>query len=104
MQFLFRKWTTGLLLILLVAGQATAETLTEKTLKDIVSRQKDILARADKEKDHLDEAWLRGELQSVINSYDILIQKAPDFAPAYVAYGRLLGQVGMTREAVGMLI
>jgi tetratricopeptide (TPR) repeat protein len=47
---------------------------------------------------------LRGELQSVINSYDILIQKSPDFAPAYVAYGMLLGQVGMTREAVGILL
>jgi len=99
-----RPLLAGLLLFLVAAGSAGAETLSEKTLKDIVSRQKDILVRADKEKDHLDEAWLRGELQSVINSYDILIQKSPDFAAAYVAYGRLLGQVGMTREAVGMLI
>jgi tetratricopeptide (TPR) repeat protein len=83
---------------------ARAETMAEKTLKDIVARQRDLLARADKEGDHLDVAWLRGELQSVINSYDILIQKSPDFAPAYVAYGMLLGQVGMTREAVGILL
>jgi tetratricopeptide (TPR) repeat protein len=43
-------------------------------------------------------------MQSVINSYDVLIQKNPDFAPAYVTYGMLLGQVGMTREAVGILL
>lgn len=104
MPFPLRKLVTSLLLLLLAAGAARAETLTEKTLKDIVARQKNIMARADADKEHLDEAWLRGELQSVLNSYDILIQKAPDFAPAYVAYGRLLGQVGMTREAVGMLI
>ncbi len=83
---------------------ARAETMAEKTLKDIVARQRDLLGRAEKEGDHLDVAWLRGELQSVINSYDILIQKSPDFAPAYVAYGMLLGQVGMTREAVGILL
>lgn len=83
---------------------ARAETMAEKALKDIVARQRDLLGRAEKEGDHLDVAWLRGELQSVINSYDILIQKSPDFAPAYVAYGMLLGQVGMTREAVGILL
>ncbi|MBI2813785.1 MAG: hypothetical protein HYX71_05840 [Opitutae bacterium] len=81
-----------------------AETLAERALKDIVARQRDILARVEKEGDQLDEARLRGELQSVIHSYDVLIQKSPDFAPAYVAYGLLLGRVGMTREAVGILL
>jgi len=103
MRITLRILTAGFLLLLL-AGSADAETLSEKSLKDIVARQKNIFARAEAEKDHLDEAWLRGEIQSVINSYDVLIQKAPDFAPAYVAYGQLLGKVGMTREAVGMLI
>ena len=79
-------------------------TMAEKTLKEIVARQRAIFARAEKEGEHLDAAWLRGEMQAVINSYDILIQKSPDFAPAYVAYGMLLGQVGMTREAVGILL
>lgn len=103
MPFLLRVLLT-VLLLLTATGRAGAETMSEKSLKDIVARQKNIFARAEAEKDHLDEAWLRGELQSVINSYDVLIQKAPDLAPAYVAYGMLLGQVGMTREAVGMLI
>lgn len=107
---IFQK--TLLLAAVLLAGlslgaaeaPARAETMAEKTLKDIVARQRDLLGRADKEGDHLDVAWLRGELQSVINSYDILIQKSPDFAPAYVAYGMLLGQVGMTKQAVGILL
>ena len=83
---------------------ARGQTMAEKTLKEIVGRQRDILARAQKEGDNFDVAGLRGDLQAVINSYDILIQKSPDFAPAYVAYGMLLGQVGMTREAVGILL
>ena len=61
--------------LLLAAGSVSGETLSEKTLKDIVARQKTIFAQAEADKDHLDEAWLRGEIQAVINSYDILIQK-----------------------------
>lgn len=90
--------------LLVLAAPAPAETLSEKTLREIVARQKDIFTRAAAEGEHLDEAWLRGELQSVVSSYDVLIQKSPDFAPAYVAYGQLLGRVGMTREAVAMLL
>jgi tetratricopeptide (TPR) repeat protein len=106
-----RSWgiTIGQLALLLgglvsLAVTAPAETMSEKTLKEIVARQRDVFSRAEKEGDQLDQAWLRGELQSVINSYDILIQKSPDFAAAYVAYGMMLGRVGMTREAVGILL
>lgn len=97
---------TGLAMGSLTAADAPprAETMAEKTLKEIVARQRDVFSRAKKEGDDLDVAWLRGELQGVINSYDVLIQKSPDFAPAYVAYGMLLGQVGMTKEAVGILL
>ncbi|MDB6113193.1 MAG: hypothetical protein JWQ83_2161 [Lacunisphaera sp.] len=88
----------------LLSVRAPAETMSEKTLKEIVARERNIFSRAEKEGEHLDEAWLRGELQSVINSYDVLIQRSPDFAPAYVTYGLLLGKVGMTKEAVGILL
>jgi tetratricopeptide (TPR) repeat protein len=90
--------------LVLSAVSVSGESLSEKTLKDIVARQKNIFAQAEADKDHLDEAWLKGELQAVINSYDILIQKSPDFAAGYVAYGLLLAKVGMTREAAGMLM
>lgn len=93
-----------LLLALVVVAPAGAETLAERSLREIVARQKNVMARAEAEKDHLDEAWLRGELQSIISSYDILIQKSPDFAAGFAAYGLLLAQVGMTREAAGMLM
>ncbi len=87
-----------------LAGVATAETLAEKTLVEIAERQRNIFARAEKEGDNVDKAWLRGELESVIKSYDVLIQKNPDYALAYGGYGMLLGKVGMTREAVIMLL
>lgn len=90
--------------LLALIPSAPAETLAEKSLKEIVARQRDVLARAKAEGDEVDQPRLRAELQNVINSYDVLIQKSPDFAPGYVAYGMLLGQVGMTREAVGILL
>lgn len=93
-----------LLTAVCLLAPAGAETLAERTLKEVVARQKNIFARAEAEKDDLDEAWLRGELQTLINSYDVLIQKNPDFAAAHAAYGMLLGQVGMNREAVGILL
>jgi len=91
-------------LAFLVVPAPAAETLAEKTLKEIAARERNVFKRADDEGEALDEAWLRGELQSIINSYDVLIQKSPDFAAAYVAYGLLLGKVGMTRESVGILL
>lgn len=93
----------ALLLALAVAAPA-AETLSEKSLREIVSRQKEIFARAEAEGDHLDQAWLRGELQGVVSSYDVLIQKSPDFAAGYAAYGLLLAKVGMSKEAAAMLV
>jgi tetratricopeptide (TPR) repeat protein len=93
-----------LLLALAVMAPAQSETMAERSLREIVTRQKNVMARAEAEKDHLDEAWLRGELQSIISSYDILIQKSPEFAAGFAAYGVLLAQVGMTRESVGMLM
>ena len=81
-----------------------ADTLAEKTLRDIVQRQKDVFSKADAEGENLDEARFRAEAQSIASSYDILIQKTPDFAPAYVAYGVFLGRIGMVKEAVGILL
>src|SRR4051812_6045320 len=89
---------------LALAGSLRAETMAEKSLKEIVTRQKDIFAKAEADKEHLDEAWLRGELQGVVSSYDVLIQKSPDFAAGFAAYGLLLAKVGMTKEAAGMLM
>lgn len=97
---------TGLVLVSLLwlATAARAETMAEKSLLEIAERQRNIFARAEKEGEHLDQAWLRGELEGVIKSYDVLIQKNPDYALAYGGYGMLLGKVGMTKEAVIMLL
>lgn len=101
---LVRLVTIWALALVLSAAVAPAETLAEKSLLEIAERQHDIFVRAEKQGDQLDRAWLRAELQSVINSYDVLIQKSPDYALAYGGYGMLLGKVGMSKEALIMLL
>ncbi len=89
--------------MMLAFAPLRADTLAERTLLDILERQKNVFARAQQEGEHLDEARLRAEIKSLTDSYDVLIQKSPDFTLAHVSYADLLGRVGMTREAVAML-
>lgn len=91
-------------LLALPLRAAESETLAERTLKQIVERQKTILADAAKQGDKLDEENLRSQLQSVVHDYERLLQDNPKFAAAYAAYGYLLGQVGMKKESVAILL
>jgi tetratricopeptide (TPR) repeat protein len=78
--------------------------LAERTLRQIVERQKDILANAAAQGDKLDESSLREQAQSIVHDYDRLIASSPNFAAAYAAYGYFLDKVGMQRESIGMLL
>lgn len=99
-------WRAALLAVMAwgAAGSLAAETLAERNLMEIAQRQRDVFEKAEKAGDHLDEAWLRGELQAVIKSYDVLIQKNPTFALAHAGYGMLLSKVSMNKEAAAMLL
>jgi tetratricopeptide (TPR) repeat protein len=81
-----------------------SETMPERRLKDIVARQKSILAQAAEEGDKADQEALRAQLQQIAQEYDLLIQDSPDFAAAYVSFGYLLAKIDMRKEAMGMLL
>lgn len=87
-----------------LAAQSSGGTMSEKALRDTVARDKALFERAAREGDDLDEAWFAGEARAIASSYDVLIQKNPDFAAAYVAYGMFLGKIDMNRAAVAMLL
>ncbi len=95
----------ALLALATSAGRAAdSETLAERTLRQIVERQKSLLADAAKQGDKVDEEGLRTQLQSVSHDYERLLQDNPKFAAAYAAYGYLLGKIGMRKESVAMLL
>ena len=87
-----------------MAHAAESETLAERTLRQIVERQRTLLDDAAKQSDKFDEESLRAQLQSVSHDYERLLQDNPKFAAGYAAYGYLLGKVGMRKESVAMLL
>jgi tetratricopeptide (TPR) repeat protein len=95
---------TGLLALAPALRAQTSESLPERTLKDIVERQRLILSGAAKEGDQLDLESVRTQLQEICHDYELLLQASPDFAAGYTAYGCLLYKVGMDREALGVLL
>jgi tetratricopeptide (TPR) repeat protein len=81
-----------------------SETLAERTLRQIVERQRSLLADAAKQGDSADQEALRAQVQSVAHDYERLLQDNPKFAAAYASYGYLLGKVGMRKESAAMLL
>ena len=79
--------------------------MAERTLKQIVSRQRELLADAEKQGDKLDQEAFRSQVQSLTHDYERLLQDNPKFAVGYAAYGYLLGRFeNMRKQSVSMLL
>ena len=83
---------------------AESESLPERTLRQILDHEKQVLDEAAKQGDKLDEEALRTQAQSIAHDYDRLLADSPNFALGYADYGYFLRQVGMQKEAIGMLL
>ncbi len=97
-------------LVVLAAGlaaplrAAVSETMAERGLKKIAEKQRDLFAGAEVQGEKLDPEAFRVQVQSVAHDYELLLRSNPNYAAAYVAYGFLLGKVGMGDESVKMLL
>lgn len=83
---------------------AEPENMAERTLKKIVTQQRELLADAAKQGDKLDESNFRQQVQSLTHDYELLLRNNPQFAAGYAAYGYLLTKVDMRKEATAMLL
>ncbi len=83
---------------------ADSESLSERTLRQIVERQKQLFAEAEKQGEKLDEDAFHSQAQSIAHDYDRLLADNQNFADAYAAYGNFLGKVGMEKEGLAMLL
>ena len=94
-----------LCLVVPLAARATeSESMTDHTLRQLVERQKELLAEAAKENPHFDEENFKLQMQQVCQGYDTLLRENPDYAPGYAAYGYLLGKIGMRKASIAMLL
>ena len=108
----FPKLASPLRLILAVAviGAAVpahAEeslSLPERNLKRVVERQKMLLDAAAKDPMGSNHENIQMQLQEVVQDYESIIHESPDFAPAFVAYGLLLGKVGERKHAADVFL
>src|SRR5438445_6374548 len=82
-------------LVVPLRGAEASESMADRSLKQIVERQKELFASAQKQGEKLDEASFRNQVQLIVHDYELLLRDNPKFAAGYAAYGYLLGKVEM---------
>jgi len=99
-----------LLLLILALGAAPSlratesESMTDRTLRQLVERQKDLLADAAKKNPQFDEDNFRLQMEQVCQGYELLLRDNPKYAPGFAAYGYLLSKIGQGKASVAMLL
>ena len=83
---------------------ADAESMAERSLKQIAERQREVFAQAAKQGENLDDSLFKQQLQTLVHDYELLLRNNPKFAAGYAAYGLLLSKVDMRKEAAAMLL
>lgn len=96
-----------LLVALTLFGAAFAradDSATEAKLKEIVARQKEVFADAEKAGENVDQDNLRLQCQQISNDYDLLLRRNPSYAPAHVAFALFLNKLDNRKEALEHLL
>jgi len=91
-------------LVLAVVVHASPSGKPEDRLRDLAEKQKTLLAQSDPNDPKFDQENFRSQVQQLCDAYDLLIKDHPKFAASYVAYGMLLSQIDMRREAAIMFL
>jgi hypothetical protein len=86
------------------ATPAPQPSQAEQDLQALVARQQALLATVEKGGPDFDEENYRTQMQDLANDYDGYLKKNPDYAPAYAAYGVMLGKITMRRQSAMMLL
>ena len=95
---------TLVLAVALPLRAAESESLAERTLRQLVERQKDLLAEAAKQSPGFDADNFQTQMQQVCQGYELLLRDNPTFAPGFTAYGYLLGKIGQRKASISILL
>ena len=103
-----RRFAMCVLLTCFVGGGAMyaqeSESMMERSFKQLLERQKELLEDAAKENPNFDEANFRLQIEQVCRGYEEFLRANPNFAAGYAAYGYLLGKLDQRKESIGMLL
>lgn len=98
-----------LLLTLVLAAAAPlraadSESMADRTLRQLVERQKDLMAEEAKKNPQFDADNFQTQMQLVCQGYELLLRDNPNYAPGYTAYGYLLNKLGQRKAAIAILL
>ena len=96
-----------LTLVLAVASPlraAESESLSDRTLRQLVERQKDLLAEEARKAPGFDADNFQSQMQLICQDYELLLRDNPTFAPGFTTYGYLLGKIGQRKASIAMLL
>ena len=85
---------------------ADSGTTPEGTLKDLVARQQELFAAAEKKQGSpdFDQENFKAQLQQLADAYEVLLHDHPGLVEAHVAYGQMLWKIDMRSSAVAQLL
>jgi tetratricopeptide (TPR) repeat protein len=83
---------------------ADSESLPDRTLRQLVERQKELMAEEAKKSPQFDADNFQTQMQLVCQGYELLLRDNPSYAPGYAAYGTLLRKLGQSKASVAILL
>jgi tetratricopeptide (TPR) repeat protein len=81
-----------------------SETMAERSLKQLVERQQELLAEAAKDNPNFDQNNFQMQIEQVCRGYEEILRANPKMAKAYTAYGYLLSKLDQRKQAVSILL
>ncbi len=95
---------TGILAWAAPLRAADTESLADRTLRQLVERQKELMAEEARKGPDFDADNFQTQMQLVCQSYEVLLRENPTYAPGYAAYGYLLGKIGQRKASLAILL
>ncbi|MEO6873409.1 MAG: hypothetical protein ABI222_01170 [Opitutaceae bacterium] len=102
------KYLFSLLTLLLVVAAplraADSESLADRTLGQLVERQKALLAEEARKGPGFDADNFQIRMQAVCQSYEVMLRENPHYAAGFASYGYLLGKIGQRKASIVILL
>lgn len=81
------------------AAHAATESMSERELKRILQRERTIIAAAQNAGEAMDRSNTEMQLREVVQEYESLLRRDPQFIAGFIAYGLFLNNAGEANRA-----
>lgn len=86
------------------ADAPAGESLADRTLRQLVERQQELLAEAAKDNPNFDEGNFQTQMERLCSSYEAFLRDNPKSAKGFAAYGYLLSKLDQQKQSISMLM